>query len=323
MNDKKLFGLGFLLLFAALLPGAAAQEGPVFHRLTWQPVEYASQYEVVVEIEVSPNQWLEQIRKTTLTETFVDCILVVGRYRFRVAAFDLLGRPGSAAEWIYFEVRPRAPEPAASPSPEVSPAPGGVSETRIPAAPGGQEVPQTAVPFFAPAAPSLWDMETLYAPLAALPFSDFNEIYFTGPFQPAGFSLSLALYPARTPSAWGIGLESFWNFLAAEGRQASRYTHLTGAHLFAARRLRFGGNLTLHIRLGGGMTYLSSHFDFNSGQTTLDQGAWNPSAGFSLSLQGGLNPFLVAGLGYHHIFSPDNMMLNFLRPLFGLGWRLD
>jgi len=101
-----------LFTLAFLAPSLRAQEtGPVIHRLRWQSVEYASLYEVSVEVRAG-NEWLEITRKTSKTETFIDCPLFIGNYRFRVGVYDLLGKPGSTTEWIYFEVR--APEKAES-----------------------------------------------------------------------------------------------------------------------------------------------------------------------------------------------------------------
>jgi hypothetical protein len=317
MNGSKTFVL-VLFFFAAVHALAAQETGPVFRRLTWQPVEYASGYEVAVEILTASNEWVEQFRKTSGTETFIDCPLFTGKYRFRVSAFDLLGRPGSTTEWIYFELRARepvkAPEPA--PAPELAPEP---------AAPAGPEPPAVL-----PAAPlpqededSRFTVELFYAPAITLPFSEFNEIYSTDPFQPIGFTGNFTVYPFKNP-ALGLGLTPFWHFLATEIHLKSRYTHIAGSHLFAAWQIRPAGKpVYIHIRIGGGFTYFSSRFDFNEGLDITEQAAWNPSLNAGLSLQSRLSGplFFDAGLEYFHIFSEDNLTLNYLKPHIGVGWR--
>jgi hypothetical protein len=314
MNGKKLFTLAVALflafrgLSAQDAPVDTAVQDPVFHRLTWQAVEYASRYEVTVEISASSNEWIEHIRKTSVTETFIDFPLFAGKYRFRVSAFDLLGRPGSTTEWMYFEVRARIKAPEEAP----------VSGPAFSLSGEKNEPPRDA---------SLFDLETLFTPLITLPFSSFNEIYTTDPFQPVGFSIRFTTYPfKRVAGTFGLGIMPFWNFLATEIYLKSRYTHLTGGQFFIAYQMRpFGGGITVNIRGGGGMTYISSRFDFNEGIDITTQGAWNPSANIGVSLQSSIGGalFLDAGLEYHHIFSKDNVMLNFLRPMIGIGWRFQ
>jgi hypothetical protein len=301
-----------LLLFAAVYTLTAQETGPVFRRLTWQPVEYASGYEVVAEILTASNEWAEQFRKTSGTETFVDCPLSIGKYRFRVSAFDLLGRPGSATEWIYFEMRAREPVQA----PEQNPAPAASGEPGFPAV-----LPAAA--FHREVEDSRFALELFYTPFIALPFSNFNDIYFTEPFQPIGFTGDFTVYPFKAIRL-GLGLSPFWNFLATEIRLKSRYTHVTGSHMFAAWQIQpTGKSVYINVRIGGGFTYLFSRFDFNEGLDTTNHAAWNPSLNAGVSLQSRLRGplFFDAGIEYFHIFSQDNIMLNYLRPSIGISWR--
>ncbi|MDR2662555.1 MAG: hypothetical protein LBC31_06110 [Treponema sp.] len=330
MNGKKFFVILALFLFA--LRGITAQEaGPVFHRLSWQPVDYASGYEVVVEILAVSNEWVEQFRRTVETGTFVDCPLFVGKYRFRVSALDLLGRPGPATEWVYFELRTRempetaetAKAPEAAETPEV---PETAKTPAAPAAPAAGSADQSP-PAFAVVPEegglSRFTLGLFYAPIITLPFSDFNEIYSTAPFQGVGFAAYAGVYPF-TNDALGLGVSAFWNFLTTEIHTKSRYTHIAGGHLFAAWRIRPGKGIAVNIRAGGGVSYISSRFDFNGGLDMTDQAAWNPSLSAGVSLQGRLSGslFLEAGIEYFHIFSKDNLMLNYLRPMIGIGWWL-
>jgi hypothetical protein len=346
MNGKRGFFYTLIpLLFAAAQALAAQENAPVLRRLSWRPVEYASGYEVVVEILTASNEWVEQFRKTGGTETFVDCPLFIGKYRFRVSALDLLGRPGSSTGLVYFELRAREPAPEAGPpesdaaaprdaasdkgggasvpgeeaerpeSAAASPPESAAAETRESAAPPAASLPQEdeKSPFV---------LELFYTPLITLSFSDFNEIYTTDPFQPVGFALRFTAHPFAG-SAWGLGLTPFWNFLATELYLKSRYTHITGVHLFAAWRQPVKRDMYINIRAGGGLTYISSRFDFNEGLDITTQAAWNPSASIGISFQGRLSGslFLDAGIEYFHVFSQDNVTLNYLRPMIGIGWR--
>jgi hypothetical protein len=304
--------LPFVLFFFAVLGGLAAQEsGPVSRRLTWQPVDYASGYEVVVEIRTASNEWVEQFRRTSGTETFVDCPLFTGKYRFRVSALDLLGRPGPAAEWVYFEIRVWEPE-----VPEVP---------KIPEVPEETPKPRTGQPaevFLQANDTSRFTLELIYSPLITLPFTSFNEIYATEPFQRVGFTMRFAAHPFEN-SALGFGAAASWNFLSTEIHTKSRYTHIAGGNLFGVWRIQPAGrSISVNIRIGGGLSYLSSRFDFNSGLDITNHAAWNPSvnAGVSLQSRFGASLFLDAGVEYFHIFSKDSLMLNYLRPMVGIGW---
>jgi hypothetical protein len=330
MNGKRAFFCILALLLFAVMQSLAAQEsGPVFRRLSWQPVEYASGYEVVVEILTASNEWAEQFRKTSGTETFIDCPLFIGKYRFRVSAFDLLGRPGPSTEWVYFELRAREPEPAAEPESAVaSPSDAGSEKSGGGDSPGREEAerPESAAPPAVPPSPedekSPFALEFFYTPLITLSFSGFNEIYTTDLFQPVGFAARFTVHPFADP-AWGLGLTPFWNFLATELHQKSRYTHVAGGHFFAVWRQPIKRDMYINIRAGGGLTYIYSRFDFNEGLDITTQAAWNPSANIGVSFQGRLGGplFLEAGIEYFHIFPRDNMTLNYLRPMIGIGWR--
>jgi hypothetical protein len=303
-----------LFLFASAGTLTAQEGGPVFRRLRWQPVEYASGYEVVVELLTASNEWVEQFRKTGITETSVDCPLFVGKYRFRVSALDLLGRPGPAAEWIYFELRARETEKA-----EVEEAP----EIPEPSTQPEEQAPPRAIAEPLPEESSLFSLDMLYAPFITLTFSNFNDIYATAPFQPVGFVIRFTVYPLKDPG-WGFGLEPSWNFLSSEIHDKSRYTHIGAGHLFVIRRFRPGGrDLYINIRAGGGISCISSRFDFNAGLDIDRRIAWNPSVNIGVSMQSRISGslFLDTGIEYFHIFSHDNVLLNYIRPTIGLDWR--
>jgi hypothetical protein len=315
MNGSRSFW--FVVVLVLFVQGLTAQEtGPVFRRLTWQPVDYASGYEVAVEVLTVSNEWAEQFRRTGVAETFIDCPLAIGKYRFRVSALDLLGRPGPATEWVYFEVRAKE-APAVPEMPETP------ETAKIPEA---VEARPSGGVFFPEDGASRFMLELFYAPIITLPFSSFNEIYSTDPFQPVGFAMyfTASLFESGALKALDFGAAASWNFLATEIHLKSRYTHIGGGQLFAAWQIQPAGKgFSVNIRAGVGAAYIFSRFDFNDGLDTTDQAAWNPSASAGISLRGRLGGsiFLDAGFEYFHIFSTDNLMLNYLRPMVGIGWR--
>ncbi|MDR1618150.1 MAG: hypothetical protein LBS06_03775 [Treponema sp.] len=329
MNGKRaVFCALILLLFAAARELAAQEAGPVFRRLSWQPVEYASGYEVAVEILTASNEWVEQFRKTGGTETFADCPLFIGKYRFRVSALDLLGRPGPVTEWVYFELKAREPEPVVEQEsvPEPPPQAAATEQDGAGSPPTEEAESPRPLPAAAPSPEdeeSLFTLELFYTPLVTLSFSSFNEIYATEPFQPVGFAARFSFHPFKDP-AWGFGLAPFWNFLSTEIYSKSRYTHISGGHLFAVWRIRpTKREAYITVRAGGGYSYVSSRFDFNDGLDIKNQYTGNPSAIIGVSFQGRLSGslFLDAGVEYFHIFSKDNPLLSYLRPMIGIGWR--
>jgi hypothetical protein len=323
MEGKQFFSMGkklgmvLVFLFSSSILCLHGQEArPMVRRLTWQPVEYVSRYEVFVEILASTNEnsseWLEIIRKTSGTETYVDCLLFTGKYRIRVLSYDLVGNPGSSTEWVYFEVK--APPPAESPEETVK------TETVVHSPPPpqaqGREGPEESEK-------SIFRLEALAAPLIILPFSDFNEIYSTSTVQPLGAALRFSVLPLVTGAGtFGIEILPAWNYLANDILHTSRYTHILGGHVSFVWQIRpFSRNTALDFRIGGGMTYISSRFVFNDGLDTDELDAWNPSLIGGISFVVFLNKslFLDLGIDYYHIFTRDNMALNYLRPMIGIG----
>jgi hypothetical protein len=170
----------------------------------------------------------------------------------------------------------------------------------------------------------MFRLEVLAAPVIILPFSDFNEIYSTSTVQPLGAALRFSALPLVTKAGtFGIDILPSWNYLANDILHTSRYTHIFSGHLSFVWQIRpFNRNTALDFRVGGGMTYISSRFVFNDGMDTDELDAWNPSVIGGVSFVMFLNKslFLDMGIDYYHIFTRDNMFLNYLRPMIGLGW---
>jgi hypothetical protein len=331
-------GLVLFVLAAAVPPLRAQESGPLVHRLRWQPVEYASLYEVTVEIRGAANEWIEITRKTTKTETFIDCPLFTGNYRFRVGAYDLLGKPGSTSEWIYFEVRPpQKASPGGKTDTETAgtSAAGtsaGTAEGETPPRPAAEGPTETTGPAYyeghvpppEESEKSIFRLGILGAPFITLPFSDFNEIYTSSPIQPVGLALRFSVLPLKTKiGVFGLELLPSWNYMANDILHKSRYAHIFGGNGAILWQIRpFGRSSALNFRLGGGLTYVDSRFVFNDGLDTDKKATWNPSviAGFSFLHFLNKSMFFDIGLDYYHIFAQDNPTLNYLRPTVGFGW---
>jgi hypothetical protein len=101
-------------LFAGLSPFLLAQtqmyyvdmdsEHPRFtQRLTWSGGENALRFEIEIE-RIERGRYVSHVTETS-EERFIDVSLQPGVYRYRVVAFDFLGRPGAESAWMYLEVR--------------------------------------------------------------------------------------------------------------------------------------------------------------------------------------------------------------------------
>jgi hypothetical protein len=74
-------------------------------RLSWEPEEYASGYEVQAERQNPQGDWLPILSEFT-ENSFIEFSLPPGSYRYRVRAYDLMERPAGNSEWIFFEILP-------------------------------------------------------------------------------------------------------------------------------------------------------------------------------------------------------------------------
>jgi hypothetical protein len=97
--------MALLLIRGFALQAQTPKTGTLIERfiqhLTWEAVESAYYYEVVVE-------WLDDSGAEVVREVteapFFDCSLFPGRYRYQVLVYNLLGRLASTSAWSEFEV---------------------------------------------------------------------------------------------------------------------------------------------------------------------------------------------------------------------------
>jgi hypothetical protein len=78
------------------------EDGRFVQILRWRGSENARYYEA--EIERPGISGWETVLHEKTGAAFCEVSLAPGTYRYRVRAYDLLGRPGAAAEWVQFEV---------------------------------------------------------------------------------------------------------------------------------------------------------------------------------------------------------------------------
>jgi hypothetical protein len=74
-------------------------------RLSWEPEEYASRYEVRMERREEGGNWSPVFERFT-GGNFIEISLSPGSYRYRVRAYDLVENPADSSEWVYFEILP-------------------------------------------------------------------------------------------------------------------------------------------------------------------------------------------------------------------------
>jgi hypothetical protein len=79
-------------------------DGRFVQILTWGEQRSILYYKIEIEKQVG-EAWEEAVAEET-EQTFFEVVLVSGLYRYRVTSYDLLGKPGPAADWIQFEVLP-------------------------------------------------------------------------------------------------------------------------------------------------------------------------------------------------------------------------
>jgi hypothetical protein len=78
------------------------EDGRFVQILRWKEQENILDYEVEIERRQAGG-WETVLTERTGT-AFCEVSLAAGTYRYRVRAYDLLERPGEAAEWVQFEV---------------------------------------------------------------------------------------------------------------------------------------------------------------------------------------------------------------------------
>jgi hypothetical protein len=286
--------------------------GPV-QRLSWTNVEFTAACVVVVERqeEEGPSAgageravYREVLRELREQDAFIEVSLPPGKYRFRVGAYDALGRPGEVSGWEYFEIFAAAPEP------------------EKPAPPSKESVPKDHKPKISRDS----FVEVLYTPLIPLPFSYFNKTYDIF-FQPAGAALKFGmLFPAGQRHALGFDLTPSWNYLYADKPGYDVLSQLLTLHFNLVYRYGFSTlPLTLQARAGGGLSLLYDfHFEYSGRRSDEVINTWIPSVSAGLSLQWFFHRplYLNLGLEYLQIFSVDNLFLNFIRPSLGIGMAL-
>lgn len=102
MQNRKCLVLPFLIFLNLLVFANPlfAQSTKFVQKLEWEEDPYALEYKV--EIEGVTNSSVK--KKITTKECFVEFSLPSGDYRYRVFAFDFLGREASCTNWIEFTI---------------------------------------------------------------------------------------------------------------------------------------------------------------------------------------------------------------------------
>ena len=103
MANRHSFSALRLLLYTVALclfvSPLSAADGDFPHRLEWVADENALEYKVEVRSATGGTS-----RFFTTKESYIDIKLAVGRWRYRVFSYDLLGREASVSAWTLFDV---------------------------------------------------------------------------------------------------------------------------------------------------------------------------------------------------------------------------
>jgi hypothetical protein len=103
------FVFGGAVLWGQEVEYRIGDDGRFIQFLSWKKQENVLYYEVEIE---KPAGELWESALTTKTEALalevssLEVSLSAGSYRYRIRAYDLLGRPGQASDWVQFEILP-------------------------------------------------------------------------------------------------------------------------------------------------------------------------------------------------------------------------
>jgi hypothetical protein len=92
--------IAIFLFFSLQL--AYSEEGTTT-RLSWAPVPYISQYEVIVQRMDEGGNYVDEDRTISL-EPFVDYALAPGKYRYRIITYNLRRRASTQSDYLEFEI---------------------------------------------------------------------------------------------------------------------------------------------------------------------------------------------------------------------------
>jgi hypothetical protein len=84
-------------------------------RLSWEPSDYSMCYEVVIGKEDEQNtagvqdtsgstEAYKELSRSKTTDSFIEVSLPPGTYRYAVTVYNLLGKPETTSDWLYFNI---------------------------------------------------------------------------------------------------------------------------------------------------------------------------------------------------------------------------
>jgi hypothetical protein len=319
-KKRALLSALLFLFFSSMVFAQTGETGADQFTLFWRADEYAWNYEVTLE-KLGPEGFTEILRERT-EEAEVICSLTTGRYRYQVTAYDFFGNAGGISAWSYFELIPgqveiiiEEPEPVVEEPVVEEPEPPIQPEILV-------EEPEP--PVEAPKEPGDFFVEAAYSPLISLPNTEFNRL-FKG-LLPGGASARLGFIPFKGRLfSLGFELDPSWSYLSSHEDNYSVYAQLLDLHLGLVGLLWLpNGTMAVDFRLGAGLSLLYNfHFEYEGQQNKDQLNTWIPSMRGGISFVWMIrNPFfLEIGVELLHVFSVDNIPLEFIRPSLGVGLR--
>ncbi|GMO31618.1 MAG: hypothetical protein Ta2F_07200 [Termitinemataceae bacterium] len=315
----------FIILFSGFftLINLNAQEQKETVKLSWQDVEYASQYEIIVEKTQSDGGYITVVDEIKHDVTQIECLLTPGFYRYQVIVYDLFERGTVKSDWFPFEVKQKtAPKEAIEETEET------IEEVIV------KEKEEVAVePEQVRKKTYDWSASFAYSPIFSL--IKIPERGTTSrDFLPLSFTFGLSIIPFKT-KAGNIGFEFLpsVSLLRANFEESTINSMVFGFALNVLYQVLLNHSenkaLFFDVRLGGG-TSLFYNFHFKKKEDTEDQGksiseltdAFAPLIRGSLSIQKYFNRtlYIDAGAQYQVLFFA-NSIFHFISPFMSVGGK--
>jgi hypothetical protein len=243
-----------------------------------------------------------------------------------VTAYDFFGNPGGISAWSYFEIVPGQSEIIVEEPPPAEPEILDDSNLLVEKTEPSTEEEAEDRDVLEETSKELGNffVEAAYSPLFSLPNTDFNRLY--KGFLPGGVSARLGFIPFKGRIiSLGFEFDPFWSYLASSENNYSAYAQLINLHLGLVGQLWLpNGIMAFNFRAGGGLSLLHNfHFEYEEQQNKDQITTWIPSMHGGISFLWFIRKsfFLEMGAEWLHIFSVDNIPLEFVRPSLGVGLK--
>ncbi|GMO24522.1 MAG: hypothetical protein Ta2B_03950 [Termitinemataceae bacterium] len=269
--------------------------------LRWQPVDYASQYEVLVEKRTSDNSYTLIVDEVKRSSTELVCQLVPGTYRYQVIVYDIFDRGTVKSDWFSFEVVQKS-------KPDTK------TEERL--EDYEDELEQDK---------NIFNVTVAFEYTPIISFMNDSEGIARIAFIPLSFGFRLGVIPFE--KKWGnIGFEfaPSVSLLKTDSDVSVINSVIFGFALNALYQYPLSGKMLINARLGGGLSMFYNAY--LNGKTTDDilqlGNAFAPVFTACLSFQNYFSTTLFIDVGVQYrMFFFVNSVIQFVNPSISVGGR--